>query len=98
VNTAVGQMDQITQQNAAMVEEATAASHSLKSEAEQLKGFIDRFKTSVSAAPVATLGSTPRSAARVRKAPTSAPARSIGSAALKMKPSEQAADESWAEF
>ena len=35
VNTAVNQMDQVTQQNAAMVEESTAASRSLAQEAER---------------------------------------------------------------
>ena len=43
VNTAVNQMDQVTQQNAAMVEEATAASHALTSEADQLARLIARF-------------------------------------------------------
>ena len=46
VNTAVNQMDQITQQNAAMVEEATAASHALRQEAQQLADLISRFRTS----------------------------------------------------
>ncbi|WP_187969525.1 methyl-accepting chemotaxis protein [Aquibium microcysteis] len=45
VNTAVGQMDQVTQQNAAMVEESTAASHSLAREAEQLAVLVSRFRT-----------------------------------------------------
>ncbi len=36
VNTAVNQMDQVTQQNAAMVEQTTAASHALAQETEQL--------------------------------------------------------------
>ena len=43
VNTAVNQMDQVTQQNAAMVEQATAASHTLTGEAEQLSKLISRF-------------------------------------------------------
>ena len=43
VNTAMGQMDQMTQQNAAMVEETTAASHALSSEAGTLEGLISRF-------------------------------------------------------
>jgi methyl-accepting chemotaxis protein len=38
VNNAVNQMDQVVQQNAAMVEEATAASHSLKNEAKPAVG------------------------------------------------------------
>ena len=37
-------MDQVTQQNAAMVEEATAASHALTSEADTLARLISRFE------------------------------------------------------
>ncbi|MDQ0455057.1 HAMP domain-containing methyl-accepting chemotaxis protein [Rhizobium paknamense] len=44
VNTAVNQMDQTTQQNAAMVEQSTAASASLASEANKLKELISRFQ------------------------------------------------------
>ncbi|MFZ5718667.1 MAG: globin-coupled sensor protein [Pseudomonadota bacterium] len=43
VNLAVNQMDQMTQQNAAMVEESTAASHALASEARQLASLLSRF-------------------------------------------------------
>lgn len=43
VNTAMGQMDQMTQQNAAMVEQATAASHTLSTEAGTLESLIGRF-------------------------------------------------------
>jgi methyl-accepting chemotaxis protein len=45
VNVAVNQMDQVVQQNAAMVEEATAATHSLKGEAGELAGLVGRFRT-----------------------------------------------------
>ena len=44
VNTAMNQMDQSTQQNATMVEESTAASHSLSQETTQLSALIDRFQ------------------------------------------------------
>jgi methyl-accepting chemotaxis protein len=44
INQAVNQMDQVTQQNAAMVEEATAASFALNSEAETLKELVARFQ------------------------------------------------------
>ena len=44
VNKAVNQMDQVTQQNAAMVEQATAASHSLVREAEELAGLVGQFR------------------------------------------------------
>ena len=45
VNTAVNQMDQVTQQNAAMVEEATAAASTLKAEAMELVDLVGRFET-----------------------------------------------------
>ena len=44
INTAVNQMDQTTQRNAAMVEETTAASQSLAQEAVRLSGLIGQFK------------------------------------------------------
>jgi methyl-accepting chemotaxis protein len=44
VNTAVNQMDQVTQQNAAMVEQATAASHSMAHEAEGLARLVGQFR------------------------------------------------------
>ncbi len=44
VNTAVNQMDQVTQQNAAMVEQATAASHALSGEAGELQRLTSHFK------------------------------------------------------
>ena len=44
VNVAVGEMDRMTQQNAAMVEESTAASRSLASEADDLAGLVSRFR------------------------------------------------------
>ncbi|GBR70303.1 hypothetical protein GKA01_19510 [Gluconobacter kanchanaburiensis NBRC 103587] len=43
ISVAVSQMDQNTQQNAAMVEEATAASHNLSAEAKELVGSLQRF-------------------------------------------------------
>jgi methyl-accepting chemotaxis protein len=44
INTAVNTMDQGTQQNAAMVEESTAASHSLATEASALNNLLGQFK------------------------------------------------------
>ena len=43
VNTAVNQIDQVTQQNAAMVEETTAASVTLAGEAARLRQLIAQF-------------------------------------------------------
>ncbi len=77
VNTAVNQMDQVTQQNAAMVEQSTAASHSLAQEAEALQTSVSQFKvgdTVHAAAP----RSAPKAAspARPGSASASGPGRS----------------------
>jgi len=44
VNTSVAQLDQVTQQNAALVEESAAAAESLKLQAQQLAGTVQRFR------------------------------------------------------
>ncbi len=44
ISTAVTQMDQVTQQNAAMVEETTAASHALAGQASDLARMTGRFQ------------------------------------------------------
>ena len=46
INTAIIQMDQMTQQNAAMAEETNAASYNLSSEADTLKALSARFRLS----------------------------------------------------
>ena len=107
VNTAVNQMDQVTQQNAAMVEQSTAASHSLAQEAETLQASVAQFKVGETASALAT-APAPRAASRPG-AP--APARSNhmvaalktlgrGGAALKVEAAPQAApaSEGWEEF
>ena len=75
VNTAVNQMDQVTQQNAAMVEQSTAASHSLAQEAEALQASVAQFRVGETArAPAArAVPARPAPAAPVRPAE---PARS----------------------
>ena len=52
INAAVNQLDQATQQNAAMFEETTAASHALTGEAETLAKTVGAFRTSESSAQV----------------------------------------------
>ncbi|SFA97625.1 methyl-accepting chemotaxis protein [Rhizobium sp. NFR07] len=53
VNTAVNQMDQVTQQNAAMVEESSAATSKLSSEADALYRLVAHFKIGNDAGQVA---------------------------------------------
>ncbi len=45
ISTAINQMDQVTQHNAAMVEETSAATHKLKSETDSLADLMARFRT-----------------------------------------------------
>jgi len=71
INEAVITMDQGTQQNAAMVEESTAASHSLATEVEALNRLLATFKTG---APSRDASATARHQ-NVR--PVSSPARQI---------------------
>lgn len=49
VNSALGQMDQVTQRNAAMVEETTASTSRLADDAHNLLVLISRFKLEASA-------------------------------------------------
>ena len=61
INTAVNQMDQVTQQNAAMVEQSTAATHSVAKETESLASLTAQFRL-LDAAP-------PRPAAQPKRTP-----------------------------
>jgi methyl-accepting chemotaxis protein len=46
VNSAVEQLDEVTQQNAALVEQASAAAHSMNEQASLLRHAVDVFKVS----------------------------------------------------
>ncbi|MDG6745785.1 methyl-accepting chemotaxis protein, partial [Staphylococcus aureus] len=66
VNTAVSAMDGVTQQNAAMVEQATAAARNLAQEAEQLNDAVSRFRlTAPTSAPTSVMASRTASASPV---------------------------------
>ena len=60
VNVAVSQLDQMTQQNAALVEESTAAAESLREQAARLTEVVDSFKLSEGAAPMRAAARAPR--------------------------------------
>ncbi|MEW6438181.1 MAG: methyl-accepting chemotaxis protein [Pseudomonadota bacterium] len=68
INTAVNQMDQMTQQNAAMVEEATATSQSLLQDANELSRLVGHFRLGAGIAPVEAVEATPAAPARRTKA------------------------------
>ena len=99
VNTAVNQMDQVTQQNAAMVEESTAASHTLAQDAQSLADLVARFKTGASAGGTVIDASFRKPAKAAAKA--MAPVRKAGgntATARKLQPVAQDAQDSWEEF
>ncbi len=108
VNTAVNQMDQVTQQNAAMVEEATAAASTLKAEAMDLVDLVDRFgvrpaATATRARP-APQRAAPQPARPGRHAPAGNPvgraqaklATAVRSGALSVAPAASTSE--WEEF
>jgi methyl-accepting chemotaxis protein len=90
INAAVTQIDQVTQQNAAMVEESSAASQSLAQDAAGLATMIGRFRVGEVAA-VAPVRSQP---ARRPAARTGRPLVQ-GNTALKLAEPDS---ESWEEF
>lgn len=95
INTAVNSMDQGTQQNAAMVEETTAASHSLAGEASVLAQLMAQFQTSnshVQEAPAKRAqDQSVRNSAISRSAPRAPQYAFSGNAALKT-------EAEWSEF
>ncbi|MBV8156152.1 MAG: HAMP domain-containing protein [Dyella sp.] len=104
VNLAVTQMDEMTQQNAALVEQAAAAAQSLEEQSKGLKEVVSVFRINGTAltmrAPV-----RPRVAA-AHPAPresTKKPPKALTYAVKKAMPSEHVpaeaqGDESWAQF
>jgi methyl-accepting chemotaxis protein len=91
VNQAVNAMDQTTQQNAAMVEQSTAASGALAIEAAKLRSLVDQFQLSESTHP----GQALREVARTM-------ATEADPAAYRRAPKKMAAGgahvQEWAEF
>ncbi|MCR8725040.1 methyl-accepting chemotaxis protein [Frigidibacter sp. ROC022] len=64
INTGVTQLDEVTQQNAAMVEETTAASHSLRNESVTLSELVARFRVRpAEGAEIVTMRRAPRPSA-----------------------------------
>jgi methyl-accepting chemotaxis protein len=92
INTAVNQMDQDTQKNAAMVEESTAASHSLAREVASLNALLSQFKLADGHASAAV-----RPASRT-DAPAASPARSLARKVAGAFSGNAAVAQSWEEF
>jgi methyl-accepting chemotaxis protein len=95
INAAVNQLDQVTQQNAAMFEETTAASHALTREAETLARTMGRFRTGEAQA-AAPVDFASRRAATAHTPPRPAPAKSEPAVAAVAAVAED--DDGWDEF
>jgi methyl-accepting chemotaxis protein len=93
VNTAVNQMDQVTQQNAAMVEESSAAGASLANESGRLRELISQFQldgTVRRAIPAMVVNSDHQ--------PMQSPVRRLAGKVAKAFSGNAAQKESWEEF
>lgn len=91
VSTAVSQMDEMTQQNAALVEEAAAAAESMQSQADQLTQSVAQFRLSDDQvrSQVAAKRLAMPSKPAVKKAPV---------ASKKLTPPPSAQDDEWEQF
>ncbi len=99
INTAIGQMDQTTQQNAAMVEETNAASHTLASDADNLTRLMGQFRVET-ARPRAVAPTDP--VAAFRPSPARNLMNRVASAITSSTPAARAlataTNEKWEEF
>ena len=79
IGQAIAQMDQATQQNAALVEESAAAAESLRDQARQLVQVVAQFKLEATsaAAPARIAAPAPRTTAAAPKVKTTATAPKV---------------------
>ncbi|QDG71951.1 methyl-accepting chemotaxis protein [Janthinobacterium tructae] len=100
INMAIAQMDEVTQQNAALVEEAAAASQSMQEQAGELAHVVGFFKTGnhvASAARPTPVRATPAAPAIARPAAKPAPVRKAVAAAPARR-GNAGAESEWEEF
>jgi methyl-accepting chemotaxis protein len=93
VNTAVNQMDQVTQQNAAMVEETSAAGATLASESGRLRELIAQFQLGHALRKTGAV-----MAANTAHRPVQSPAKKLASKVAGAFSGNAAVKESWEEF
>jgi methyl-accepting chemotaxis protein len=92
INQAITEMDNVTQQNAALVEEAAAAAQSLQDQAGNLSQVVSVFKTSgTQPASARVIDITPRASAPAATRIAAVPTKQIASR-------KTATDQEWAEF
>lgn len=96
VNTAITQIDEVTQQNAALVEQAAAAAESSEEQARSLVGSVSLFKlgadSGFSKAPAASVTQS-----RIKSEPIQSPVNTT-QGVTSTKPSVLNDDDDWEEF
>ena len=95
VNQAVTHLDQMTQQNAALVEESTAAAASMRDQAQHLAEVVSMFN--VGAVATRAPAAAPRAAAPA-PAPARLPAAKAPAPAPAAKAAAQGGDDDWESF
>ncbi len=114
VNKAVMQMDEVTQQNAALVEETAAASKSMEEQARALLELVSRFRVDSSSAPMsvaekvakalpasgaATVLPIAKAAARKKQAPVAESPKAVSAPTPKPRPAKTGTEDGeWEEF
>ncbi len=100
VNQAIAQMDEVTQQNAALVEEAAAASESLQEQAATLVGAVDRFRLSDEEPRAKSFKPNARPAANepARRPASSRVSPSVGKVKRAVNAPAHSAEDEWEEF
>lgn len=100
VNTAVNQLDQVTQQNAAMVEEANAAGATLATEAGRLRELLGQFQLddAGTSAVISPRNKPVSVTATSQHNPTQSPVRRMMKKVASTFGSSAAAAQSWEEF
>ncbi len=103
VTQAVGQMDEMTQQNAALVEEAAAAAESMQQQAQSLVRSVSMFRLAEGAGarrPAAAQSAARAALPATRPAPTKkpAPAKALSAPARSQPPANSGNEDEWEEF
>ncbi|OBV41515.1 methyl-accepting chemotaxis protein [Janthinobacterium psychrotolerans] len=100
INMAIAQMDEVTQQNAALVEQAAAASQSMQQQAGELAHVVGFFKTGQAVAAPKLAAVRSRAPAKAAPAPARAPLqrpqrKAVANGAAAPAPAK---DSEWEEF
>jgi methyl-accepting chemotaxis protein len=90
VNRTIGQMDETTQQNAALVEEAAAAAESMQDQAANLARVVSVFQTGVAAVSITTFQAKPGAMDRA-KAAAKVPLPAVGKTMAVSRPAPKKA-------